>query len=165
MTKSKRSKLIKHLTKSTLEWAKKQGFNAKEKKAKLSKRDQKIVDALRSGDMGCQRPAVLALTNALTGKDYGPYVKKVVKDVDYSTPAPLAVVPHSGNDIGHNYPLNKVAVLFIGRSADDYAVREDGTQGNHISHVATQVRPATKEEIEAIPDVQLEAAYAGAVML
>ncbi len=77
--------------------------------------------------------------------------KKTIKDVSVAarninwTKFAAVIVLNGAN---HNYLVNKIAIV----TADQKAIREDGTYGNVAYNSHLSYRPATPEEIDKITD-------------
>lgn len=61
-------------------------------------------------------------------------------------PGTCVVPVRNPND--HNYTCNKVCVCY----KNDYALRADGSMGNHLPHLEDTIRLATEKEINAFYD-------------
>lgn len=105
-----------------------------------AKKTAKIADTV---NFGSYRGAVLKLAAAILGEPISQLCSKNDGDDGILFDAFTVVVPIT-EEGGHNYPIEKPALIMRGPSG---ALRGDGTPGNNLNSYKSDFRPATDAEI------------------
>lgn len=164
MKKNVKAKLIERIIENTAKFAKANGYVEKPDSS-LSKRHQAIVDAVRPGSFGCNQTRVIELVAALTGiaksnfsnGDTDSNVR--LKDHPFASAVPLKLY------CSHNYEVNKPMLIDRLGNQSGTGWRYDGKPGNSLLGPRINLRAATKEEIEKLPDVLLECMLKSVIIL
>ncbi len=132
--------------------------------SEISPLGKKFKSILLTRDFGCHKQAVIEILSAISGDSLSVEVKS-----PGLTSLPLVAVVPLSNTNSHNY---KIGVPFITPSnssvallENNRAVRLDGTAGNSPERRKETNRPATAEEIDAMPDIQIENAAVSIIFL
>lgn len=152
LNKAQKAKLIAVIKANTKAWGEEWNKADKERES-LTEKERKVADYLAKGYFGCNNTYVTELMGILLEKDFKSLASKAVKR--FVANRFVAVVPVAKFD-GHDYVIGEVAVTTKDRQHDGL-VTKNGSRGNSLSQgVVSQVRAATDEEIEALPEIQLD---------
>ena len=145
-TKKETEAIIKTVHKATQSWGKKY-FDVDDKQSAKAKKLSKMLEAFSFGKT--DKSHLAKLISEVSGENV---TVESEEDIEHKPVVALVLTKLNTTDAKHNYETEKV-LLSLG---DGTAVSPEGVVGGMIPRKRSIMRPATKEEIEAISAKQIE---------
>ena len=163
MDKKKRNALLKLIIDSTEKFAIINGYEKpKYCAAELSEQQKAIIKAA-GADFGCANSKIASLVSALSGIPETLLIRSRVMSTVALKKFVAFVALAAANS--HNYRLKTVSICCNEPYSNRGCIREDGSNGNDMHNGKAYLRPATREEIENVSDIQLIAATRDVIII
>lgn len=144
--KNENDVLIKAIKDHTNKWSKKY-FEDKSKATEKAKKLSKLLGELTHGKT--DKGVLAKILSEVSGEEI---TVEADEDVEFRPITALVLTKLNTTDAKHDYETERV-LISIG---DGTAVRPEGTVGAFIPKKRSIMRPATEEEIDAIPKAQID---------